>query len=165
MAHVIPLQLGDPEHELALLRLLDEYASDPLGGGEPLAKTTRERLVPALREQPAYYGFLALADGVAVGLANCFRGFSTFRAAPLLNLHDIAVSATHRGRGVAAALLAAVEQKARELGCCKVTLEVLSNNLIAQRAYLRAGFGPYELGAAENGSAQFWQKELEAALG
>ena len=37
-------------------------------------------------------------------------------------------------------ILAAVEQKARDTGCCKVTLEVQQNNRRAQRIYEVAGF-------------------------
>ena len=46
---------------------------------------------------------------------------------------------------------------ARERGCCKVTLEVLSNNEKAKKAYTRFGFEPYVLDPAA-GPAQFWQK-------
>jgi len=36
--------------------------------------------------------------------------------------------------------MAAVERKAREKGCCKLTLEVQENNVRARRLYRRAGF-------------------------
>ena len=39
-------------------------------------------------------------------------------------------------------LFAAIEQRARELGCCKLTLEVLENNHRARRVYAAAGFAP-----------------------
>jgi ribosomal protein S18 acetylase RimI-like enzyme len=42
-------------------------------------------------------------------------------------------------------LLEAVEGKARELGCCKLTLEVMDNNDHALRAYEAAGFSRYSL--------------------
>jgi len=46
-----------------------------------------------------------------------------------------------------------------KLGCCKLTLEVLSGNVGAQKAYRAAGYAPYELDP-QMGSAQFWQKRL-----
>jgi ribosomal protein S18 acetylase RimI-like enzyme len=84
--------------------------------------------------------FLALDGERPVGLALCLLGFSSFRARPLLNIHDIAVVPQARGTGVGRELLAAVEEHARSCGCCKVTLEVRSDNARAMAAYRRAGF-------------------------
>ena len=53
----------------------------------------------------------------------------------------------------------AIEQHAREIGCCKVTLEVLEGNHPAKKAYSQAGFAAYELDP-EAGQALFWQKKL-----
>ena len=36
--------------------------------------------------------------GVAVGLVNCIEGFSTFACRPLVNVHDVVVRESHRGR-------------------------------------------------------------------
>jgi ribosomal protein S18 acetylase RimI-like enzyme len=93
-------------------------------------------------------------DGEPVGLAVCFTGFSTFAARPLLNLHDLAVAPSHRGKGVGRRLLAAVEDAARAAGCCKVTLEVRTDNLTAQKLYRALGYGD---GAAPH---HFWSKPL-----
>ena len=149
------------------LALLDLYAQDPMGGGEGLSAHAQTHLVRELRVFPGFHGALAwvaAADGSeqAVGLINCFTGFSTFAAQPLLNVHDLVVDAGHRRRGIARALLDWAEQRARELGCCKLTLEVLSNNTAAQAAYARAGFAPYALDPAA-GHALFLQKKLSEA--
>ncbi|KAF1022054.1 MAG: Mycothiol acetyltransferase [Paracidovorax wautersii] len=151
-------------HAQAIVDLLDAYARDPMGGGEPLSAETREHLVPRLAQLPHALTLLAYApagDGpaVPVGLLNAFMGFSTFKAQPLINVHDVAVLPGHRGRGVGRALFAHLETLARERGCCKLTLEVLSGNHVAQQAYRRQGFAPYDLGP-EDGTAQFWQKWL-----
>jgi GNAT superfamily N-acetyltransferase len=63
------------------------------------------------------------------------------------------------GRGVGQALLGWAETRARQLGCCKLTLEVLSNNRRALRSYEQAGFEPYVLDPAA-GQALFLQKKL-----
>jgi len=42
----------------------------------------------------------------------------------LINISDFFVLSEHRGQNVGQLILAAVEQKARNTGCCKVTLEV-----------------------------------------
>ena len=73
---------------------------------------------------------------------------------------DVAVLASHRGRGIAEAMLGEVERIARERGACKLTLEVLSGNTPALRLYQRVGFAGYQLDPAM-GSAQFLQKWLD----
>ena len=151
----------------AWLDLLDHYAQDPMGGGEGLSEHARGHLVRELRVFPGFHGALAWMtadDGseTPVGLINCFTGFSTFAARPLLNIHDVVVHADYRGRGIGRALLAWAEQRARDLGCCKLTLEVLSNNTAALAAYERAGFAPYVLDPAA-GQALFLQKLLPEA--
>jgi len=141
-----------------VVALLDAYARDPMGGGAPLAETTRARLAEDLAANPQAFSLLARLEDKTVGLANCFMGYSTFAAAPLVNIHDLAVLPETRGRGVGKALLAAVEAEALKRGACKITLEVLSGNP-ARRLYAREGFGDYQLDPA-TGHALFWQKRL-----
>jgi ribosomal protein S18 acetylase RimI-like enzyme len=114
-----------------------------MGGGAGLAADVRARLGAELRERVARGTAVVLVaeqGGEAVGVAIGFLGYSTFRARPLLNLHDLAVLPAARGAGVGRALLAAVAARARALGCCKVTLEVREDNAPARRLYARAGF-------------------------
>lgn len=159
---VRPLELADPAQAAAWLELLEHYAQDPMGGGHGLSAYAQANLVRELRGLPTFQGALAFAGENAVGLINCFAGFSTFAARPLLNIHDIVVRGERRGRGVGQALLGWAEARARELGCCKLTLEVLSNNARALRAYEQAGFAPYVLDPAA-GQALFLQKNLSEA--
>ena len=84
--------------------------------------------------------FLAFNEEQPIGVAICLLGFSSFRGKPLINIHDIAVSPDARGQGVGRKLLAAVEAEARALGCCKVTLEVRSDNEPAKALYRQVGF-------------------------
>ena len=143
----------------ALAELLDAYARDPMGGGDALKPEAVARLCSDLARIPGAASFIAWLNGLAVGLINCFEGYSTFKAQPLLNVHDIAVLPSHRGQGVGQALLKAAEEHARKRGCCKLTLEVLSGNAQALSSYKRFGFTQYELAAAA-GQAQFMQKWL-----
>ena len=156
---VVPLALGDPAQAASWLELLDHYARDPMGGGAGLSDYARRHLVERLQAQPGFHAALAAVDGEAVGLINCFAGFSTFAAKPLLNIHDIVVHRAWRGRGIAQLLLAWAARRAGELGCCKLTLEVLANNERALAAYARAGFAPYVLDPTA-GHALFLQKIL-----
>ncbi|MEY4979759.1 MAG: hypothetical protein RLZZ352_2029 [Pseudomonadota bacterium] len=150
---------ANPVHAQALVMLLDAYASDPAGGGEGLSAYAKAHLVPALAARPQAFSILAWDAEAAVGLVNCIEGFSTFACKPLVNVHDVAVLASHRGRGVAARMLALAEALARQRGAVKLTLEVLSGNHSACRLYQRIGFVGYQLDPAM-GTAQFMQKIL-----
>ena len=143
----------------ALVFLLDAYAQDPMGGGEALKPEASSRLCADMSRIAGAASFIAWLDGQPIGLINCFEGYSTFKAKPLLNVHDIAVLAGHRGQGVGQALLKAAEAHALSRGCCKLTLEVLSGNAPAMASYKRFGFEQYELDPA-SGQAQFMQKWL-----
>jgi predicted GNAT family N-acyltransferase len=57
-----------------------------------------------------------------------------------VKLGRMAVAASHRGRRLAAALLAEAEVRARELGARRI---VLAAQLTAQAVYERAGYEPY----------------------
>ncbi|AOS44274.1 putative acetyltransferase [Lacunisphaera limnophila] len=143
--------LDRPEHQAAVLAMVDAYSRDPMGDGAPLAPDVSARLIPGLRAHPTTLVFLAYEGDTPVGVAVCFLGFSTFAAKPLVNLHDVCIVPTHRCRGIGRRLLAAVEAHARELGCCKLTLEVLDQNQHALKTYTAAGFRRYSLqpGAGE----------------
>lgn len=156
---IVSVDLSAPEAARAFLELLEHYARDPMGGGAGLSATVRAELVARLLARPDFAAFFACDGARAVGLVNCFEGFSTFAARPLLNIHDLVVHRDYRGRGVAQALLGAAAHEARRRGCCKLTLEVLSNNRAALAAYERAGFRPYMLDPAA-GQALFLQKCL-----
>lgn len=146
-------------HAAALVMLLDAYAQDPMGGGHPLNEFARANLVPALAARPQAFSVLAFEVDRPIGLVNCIEGFSTFACRPLVNVHDVAVLAQYRGRGVAASMLALAEELARERGACKMTLEVLQGNAGAVRLYGRIGFAGYQLDPAM-GEARFLQKWL-----
>ncbi len=159
---IIPLDLSDLAQAEIWLDLLDHYANDPMGGGEGLSDYAKLHLIGVMREVPGFHGALAWLDGEAVGLIDCFAGFSTFAAKPLLNVHDIVVRQGLRGKGIGQALLAWAEERAKQLGCCKLTLEVLSNNTRAMSSYTQAGFAPYVLDPAA-GHALLMQKFLPEA--
>jgi ribosomal protein S18 acetylase RimI-like enzyme len=151
----------DADDASALVYLLDAYARDPAGGGEPLSKFARDHLAQELSKRPQAFSLLAFDGAVAVGLINCIEGFSTFACRTLVNVHDIAVLPSHRGRGVGRLLLAHAETHARARGACKLTLEVLSGNLPARKLYESMGFADYQLDPAM-GHACFMQKWLES---
>ncbi|TLY51779.1 MAG: GNAT family N-acetyltransferase [Gammaproteobacteria bacterium] len=61
-------------------------------------------------------------------------------ASPIARLYSIAVADRARGRGIAKALLAAVEEAARAHGCRTMRLEVSQSNPAAIALYERYGY-------------------------
>jgi ribosomal protein S18 acetylase RimI-like enzyme len=160
--HVCRADYANALHAQAVVSLLDAYARDPAGGGEPLSAFALTNLVPALAARSQAFSVLAFTDATqkdAIGLVNCIEGFSTFACRPLVNVHDVVVLAAWRGQRVAEKMLALVETLARERGACKLTLEVLAGNAGAVKLYDRVGFTNYQLDPAM-GQAQFLQKWL-----
>src|SRR6266481_3604738 len=156
---IIEADLSLPAHQEGVLAMVDAYSRDAMGDGKPLDRDVQTQLIPGLKRHPTTLIFLAFDGDQPVGVAVCFVGFSTFAAKPLINIHDFVVLPTSRGKGIGRRLLEAVEAKARELGCCKLTLEVMDNNDRALRAYEAAGFVRYAL--QENaGTAIFLSKPL-----
>ena len=156
---IVEADLDRADHQHAVLELIDAYAMDPMGNGKPLPEAVKQTLIPGLRNHPTTLIFLSFSGGRAMGIAVCFIGFSTFAARPLINIHDLAVLPGHRGGGAGRLLLAAVERKARAMGCCKVTLEVLENNHRALKVYAAAGFARATY-TQEAGGALFFAKPL-----
>lgn len=137
---IVEADFSDPGHAGAVVEILDVYAQEPVEGGRPLPDDVRARLPQALAEHPTAFALLAFDGASAVGVAVCIGGFSTFAARPLINVHDLAVMPTHRGQRIGTRLLEAVAERARQAGCCKVTLEVRVSNGDARRLYERLGF-------------------------
>lgn len=151
---------ANPVHAHALIELLDIYSQDPAGGGTPLSDFAKNNLVKELAARPQAFSVLAFDGEQAVGLTNCIEGFSTFACKPLVNIHDVSVRPSHRGRRVGEKMLALVEEISRERGACKLTLEALQGNVGAIKLYERVGFAGYQLDPAM-GQARFFQKWLD----
>jgi len=159
MIEIIQADLTNSTHANALITLLNQYALDPMGGGEALSDFTKQNLASEIQKRSDTTVILAFDGDKPAGLINCIEGFSTFACKPLMNIHDVYVSADSRGKGVATKLLQAAEDLAIEKKCCKITLEILEGNEPAKLAYLKFGFASYELDP-EMGKAMFWQKKL-----
>ncbi|PJE80005.1 hypothetical protein CI610_01029 [invertebrate metagenome] len=156
---VIVADYLNKKHADDLISLLSEYANDPMSGNESLSAYIKENLIKELSKFPNAFSLLCYVDGHPAGFSNCFEAFSTFKCKPLINIHDISVKPEYRGKNLSQIMLDKIEDIAHVRGCCKITLEVLEGNKPAQKAYLKYGFKPYQLGD-ENGTAQFWQKGI-----
>ncbi len=159
MIEVRIADLSVPTQAQALVQLLDEYALDPTGGGQGLSDYAQANLAKELAQRKTAHVILAFVDAAPAGLVICLEGFSTFACQPLLNIHDVIVTESQRGKGISKLMFQKAESIAISLGCCKLTLEVLENNHVAQAAYRACGFHNYALNP-ELGKALFWEKKL-----
>ncbi len=157
---VIVVDYSNPQHANDLVMLLEHYALDPMGGNKPLADSVKQNLASELAKIPNATSVLCYVNDIAAGLINFFHGFSTFKCKPLINIHDVIVHSQFRGIGLSTQMLKVVEQLAIDRGCCKLTLEVLSENSLAKNIYTNFGFNPYQIGV-ENGHAIFLEKALQ----
>ena len=151
----VDLDFANADQVAQVLRILSVYAMEDGGGNRQISQEIQTRLPQRLNDFPGREVLVALDGDESIGVAICFTGFSTFNAMPILNLHDLAVLPQHRGKGAGSALLQAVTARARERGCCKVTLEVIATNDGAQRLYQRHDFH-----APNAGSTYFMEKPL-----
>ena len=131
--------LAESASQTAVVDLLNHYSMHEMGGNQPLPLEVKGRLIEGLRAHPMSRVFLAYDIDRPIGIAVCFIGFSTFKAKPLINIHDLAVYESHRGRGVGSQLIDAVIEFANSLGCCAITLEVRADNP-ARKLYAKKGF-------------------------
>jgi GNAT superfamily N-acetyltransferase len=160
MFEIVTADLSKPTHATALVELLNIYALDPMGGGEELPDYVKQNLAAKLAARSDVQVVFALANGEPIGMVVCIEGFSTFACKPLINIHDVIVKSEYRGQGISGMMFEKVEQIAREKGCCKLTLEVLSGNKSARSAYANFGFEGFQLDP-NMGEALFWQKKLD----
>ena len=147
--------LSNPQHQRTILDLLDMYCRDDFGDCQPLSAEARENLIPGLIKHGGARVHLAYDEDRPLGVGICMLGFSSFRGKPLVNIHDIAVVPESRGSGVGRRLLEAVAADARQLGCCKVTLEVRSDNVRAMGLYRSVGFEPSQP------ETYFWTQKVD----
>lgn len=156
---IIKADYLDEYHARDIGYLLNQYATDPMGGGKPLAQTIVQNIADELAKLPHAFTVMAYVDNRPAGLINCFEAFSTFSCKPLINIHDVIVDKDFRGHNLSQQMLALVESIAINKGCCKLTLEVLEGNKVAQSSYKKFGFSDFKLDP-NMGGALFWQKLL-----
>jgi len=106
---VVQADYANAAHAAAIISVLDTYARDPMGGGQPLHSKVKTHLVAEMAGRPHLFSVLAFFGNEPIGLVNCVEGFSTFACRPLVNIHDIAVIPAYRGQGIATKMLTQVE--------------------------------------------------------
>jgi ribosomal protein S18 acetylase RimI-like enzyme len=137
---LVKVDLNNEEHCFALLSLLSDYMQDEMGIGEAMPVELGPKIINGLKKHPGYLGFLVNVNNEYAGLANCNLVFSTWKAKPIINIHDFTVSSKFRKKGVGQFLMNSIINYAEEHGYCRINLEVRHDNIKAQNLYRKTGF-------------------------
>ncbi len=159
MIHARIADLADPQDRAGMIAMLRMYHAEPMGAACELPMDRAERVAREVAARPGALVIVAWASPAdramdpkapdatnaltaltPAGYCLCFEGYSSFAAAPLINLHDVAVAPAFRGQGVVKMMFDAIEAEARRRGCARLTLEVREDNIPAIKAYKRFGF-------------------------
>lgn len=151
---VVESDLSSRKDQEALIELINAYLKGEMGEGRVLTTDAEAKLISGLIGQANAIIFFAEYGSRIIGLAACFLGFSTFFAKKLINIHDLIVLPEYRRRKVAEKIISFVEKKARDMDCCKLTLEVRADNIKAMGLYKKTGF------SAGGHPMYFWRKML-----
>lgn len=154
MAEILEVDFNNNAHCKAVVDLMNHYMQDKMGNHPPHSTESAKKLIEGLKNHCNKLCLLAKVDEEFVGLSNCFISFGTFAAKPFINIHDIVVKSTYRGKGIGRLLLEKITEKAKEIDCGKITLEVREDNKNAQLLYTSMGY------AEGNPTMHFWSKYL-----
>ncbi|MDR0761766.1 MAG: GNAT family N-acetyltransferase [Campylobacteraceae bacterium] len=152
--NIINCDYKNPKHTNAVKLLLNAYITDEMGGGKPLSEEIQKFLIKRLSTHKTAIVLLAQIDAEFAGLLIAFENIATFKAKPMINIHDIIVLKKYRGSGVGRMLMNAVADEAKKRGCVRITLEVREDNVIAQNLYKSMDFKETEP------KMFYWRKEL-----
>lgn len=130
----------NPEHQNALISLLNHYMSDPMGDYPPHDENKQRLLLEGLGNHPTAFVLFLLYDGKYAGMTICFVNYSTFKLKPYLYVHDVVILKEYRNKGLGKAMMEQLVSISKERGYCKITLEVREDNPTAQNLYKSLGF-------------------------
>lgn len=131
--------LEDKADAATVIELLNGFSRQSSRGGE-LPEDLKNTLIDNLIAFGNAMIYLAEEGDRAVGLANCFKTFSTFKNSLVLNIHDFYITEEFQGKGVGTDFLHYIEKDAAKHNICRLTLEVYANNRHAVSLYEKLGF-------------------------
>ena len=140
MFRVSEVDFDNDLHCEAVVDLMNHYMTDKMGDYPPHNEQGAKRLIEGLKRHCNKLCVLVEDNGKFIGLSNCFIGFGTFAAKPFINIHDIVVLDSYRGKGIGRLMLEFIAARAREMDCAKITLEVRYDNKVAQNLYKSMGY-------------------------
>jgi len=151
---ILNVDLQNELHCAQLIKLLNDYMNDPMGNNAPMDESLAPQIIAGLKTYAGYLGFFVLSGDQFAGLANCNQNFSTFKAKPILNIHDFIVAPEFRTIGAGHFLMNGILDYASKNGFCRVNLEVREDNHAAKSLYLKVGFSECEP------PMHFWEKNF-----
>lgn len=111
--------------------LLDSEGMDPEAVGENLR---------FMLGYESYVVLVAEVGGVAVGLISVSVRRTLLHAGSSAFIDELVVTRQHRGKGVAARLIAGAVDACKGRGCCEVELSTEFSNTVAREFYRSCGF-------------------------
>jgi ribosomal protein S18 acetylase RimI-like enzyme len=138
--NIIKCDYENPKHTNAVKLLLNAYIADEMGDGTVLDEKTGDTLIKKLNSHERAIVLLAKDGDEFIGLLTAFENIATFKAKPMINVHDIIVLKEYRGRGAGRRLMNAVVVEAKKRECARITLEVREDNAAARNLYKSMDF-------------------------
>lgn len=123
--------------EVTVLRLGDEHVLSEIADGV-FDKPLDPVLVREFFTDARHHLAVAIDSGVVVGMASAVDYVNPDKPRELW-VNEVGVAATHRGRGVAKRLLAALFARGRERGCQQAWVLTNRSNVAAMRLYDSVG--------------------------
>src|SRR5258708_16609194 len=114
---IVEADLASREHAGALVRLLNEYALDPMGRGSELSDEVKANLAAELHGRDSAHVILAYVDGAPGGLMGWLEGFSPFGCKTLLYIHHVLVTTAHQAKRLSELMLHMADPISRLLSC------------------------------------------------
>ena len=102
---------------------------------EPVESSTELLWNRLTKGEPAVQGLVAVSNGEVVGIAHFHYQLSTWSDTFHCYLEDLYVAEDARGKGVASALIAAVEDLAIQNKCSELFWITKENNTVARKLY------------------------------
>ena len=97
------------------------------------------RAAAAYLADPRHHIAVAVEDGQVVGFASGVHYFHPDKPSPELFINEVGVSPGYRSRGIGKAVLAALLDEGRALGCSGAWVLTDSDNSVAKRLYTTSG--------------------------
>ncbi len=124
--------------EIRVLQAADDDVLRTIGpdvfDDAPDPRPTREFLA-----DPRHHIVVAVDGGAVVGFASAVHYVHPDKPSPELWINEVGVASTHRGRGVGKAVLKALLEHARGLGCAEAWVLTERSNQTAMRLYASSG--------------------------
>jgi aminoglycoside 6'-N-acetyltransferase I len=97
------------------------------------------RVTTEFLNDPRHHLVAAIDRGVVVGFASAVHYVHPDKSSPEMWINEVGVAATHRGRGVASAILQRLLDVARAIGCVEAWVLTDRTNEAALRLYKSSG--------------------------